>query len=374
VLKRSNVSVSKCFVIHLNSEYVRFADLDIAQLKIKDVTEKVMESFPAVAAQMETALEYLTRTNEPPQGCECIYRERSNQCTTFQYTNPHVPEYPVHDLSRIGASKKKLPWLVENRIFDLRDVPDEGVELSDIQMNQVQEHEHGAPAIDLEGIRGELEPLEFPLYFLDYETFLPAIPLFNGYGPFDKVPFQFSLHILHRPDGEPEHVEHLHMDRSDPTEAVINLLREHLLPKGTIIAWNRSFEMDVHRRMAGRMPGHDPTIERMNSMFYDLKDIFHKQYYVHPEFKGSVSIKYLLPALVPDLQYKELSIRGGAQASEAWWAMVSSTGSAEREMIADDLKKYCGLDTYAMYALWKHLHDMLTVVIASSIRARSPDA
>jgi hypothetical protein len=192
------------------------------------------------------------------------------------------------------------------------------------------------------------------LYFLDYETFSPAIPLFSGYGPFDKVPFQFSLHILHSPDGEPEHVEYLHMDQSDPTEAVINLLREHILPKGTIIAWNKSFEMGVHRRMAGRMPGHGPTIERMNAMFYDLKDIFHKQYYVHPEFKGSVSIKYVLPALVPDPQYKELSIRGGAQASEAWWAMVTSLDLAEQELVANDLKKYCGLDTYAMYAIWRH--------------------
>jgi hypothetical protein len=116
------------------------------------------------------------------------------------------------------------------------------------------------------------------------------------------VPFQVSLHILHRPGEEPEHVEYLHMDRSDPTEAVMNLLTEHILPKGTIIAWNKSFEMDVHRRMAHRMPAHGPTIERMNSMFYDLKDVFHKQHYVHPEFKGSVSVKYVLPALVPNLE------------------------------------------------------------------------
>jgi hypothetical protein len=44
--------------------------------------------------------------------------------------------------------------------------------------------------------------------------------------------------------------------------------------KGTIIAWSKSFEMAVHRRMANRMPGHGRTIERMNSMFYDLKGYF----------------------------------------------------------------------------------------------------
>jgi hypothetical protein len=88
------------------------------------------------------------------------------------------------------------------------------------------------------------------------------------------------------------------------------------------------------------------------------RDIFHTQYYVHPAFKGSVSIKYVLPALVPDLEYKELSIRGGAQASEAWWMMVSSVDASEQETISANLKKYCGLYTYAMYAIWKHLHEI----------------
>jgi hypothetical protein len=360
VLKRSGVSVSKCGVVHLNSEYARAGDLDIEQLfKVEDVTDKVAERLPVVEEKMATALDYLSKKTEPPQGCECIYRGRSNQCTTFQYSNPHAPAYSVHDLSRIGASKKKLLWLVENKIFHLDDIPVDGIELSDIQLKQVLAHKRGKPIIDHEGVRQELESLQFPLYFLDYETFSPAIPLFSGYGPFEKVPFQFSLHILHRPGEEPEHVEYLHMDQSDPTEAVINLLREHILPKGTIIAWNKSFEMDVHRRMAGADAGtwaddraHELDVLRPHGLFK-------KQYYVHPAFKGSVSVKYVLPALVPELSYKELSIRGGAQASEAWWAMVSSLDASEKEMIASDLKKYCGLDTYAMYAIWKHLHEMV---------------
>jgi hypothetical protein len=71
VLKRSKVPVSKCLVIHRNNEYVRVGDLDIEQLfKIEDVTDKVVERLPAVEAKMETALQYLTRSTESPQGCE----------------------------------------------------------------------------------------------------------------------------------------------------------------------------------------------------------------------------------------------------------------------------------------------------------------
>ena len=66
--------------------------------------------------------------------------------------------------------------------------------------------------------------------------------------------------------------------------------------------------------------------------------------------------KKVLPALVPKLSYKELGIQDGGQASDAWWAMVSpATKFEESEKISADLKKYCGLDTYAMYAIWKHL-------------------
>jgi Fe-S cluster biosynthesis and repair protein YggX len=210
----------------------------------------------------------------------------------------------------------------------------------------------------VDAIREELAPLSFPLYFLDYETFSPAIPLFSGFRPFDKVPFQFSLHILHEPQGELQHVEYLHMEQSDPSEAVVQLLQQNIGEKGTIVAWNKSFEMDVHKKLAARLPEHRAFLERTISQFYDLKDVFHKQYYVHPAFRGSVSIKYVLPAIVPELQYKELSILGGAQASDAWWTMLSQ-GPLERAVIANDLKTYCGLDTYAMYAIWRHLWDLI---------------
>jgi hypothetical protein len=108
--------------------------------------------------------------------------------------------YSVHDLARIGASKKKLLWLVENKIFDLRDVPVDEIDLSDIQLNQVPVRKRGKPIVDHDGIQGELEGLQFPLYFLDYEAFLPAIPLLSGYGRFE---FLASGHRLttNRADG-----------------------------------------------------------------------------------------------------------------------------------------------------------------------------
>lgn len=360
VLRRAGVVAEKCFVLHLNNEYVRVGELSLKELFLQeDVSEKVQERLPNVETQMEVAREYLARDMEPVGGCECVYKGRSGHCTTFTYSNPHIPEYSVHDLARIGLSKRKLQTMVERKQFTFADIT-EDIELSDTQRNQVLVHRLQKPIIDLDGIRNELEPLAFPLYFLDYETFSPAVPLFSGYRPFDKVPFQFSLHILTDPLSEPTHIEYLHMEQTDPSEAVVALLEQHIGEVGTIVAWNKSFEMDVHKKLAARLPQHRAFLERTIAMFYDLKDVFHKQHYVHPEFKGSTSIKYVLPALVPELQYKELGIHGGAQASDAWWSMVSpGTSAMERDLIAQDLKTYCKLDTYAMYAIWKHLQELL---------------
>jgi hypothetical protein len=59
------------------------------------------------------------------------------------------------------------------------------------------------------------------------------------------------------------------------------------------------------------------------------------------------------------LSYKELGIQNGAVASDTWNKIV--TGGyveTDKQKQIDDLLKYCKLDTYAMYAIWKHLVEL----------------
>jgi len=354
VLKRSNVPVGRYFVIHLNKEYVRSGALDIKALfTVDDVTDKVLARMPEVEPQMEGTREYLLRTDEPKGACDCVYKGRKKHCTTFQYSNPNVPEYSVHDISRI--SEKKLNLFVERGIYDLKDIP-EDFELTKNQKNQVQAYKKQEPTIIAEDIKKEIGNLKYPLYFFDYEAFGPAVPAFNKYSPYRRVPFQFSLHILDAPGAEIRHVEYLHDSRTDPTDKVAALLKEHILPGGTVVVWHKSFEAGVNKEIADRLPEYAPFFERVNASLYDLKDVFQKQFYIHPGFQGRAGLKKVLPVLVPDVRYDGLMIQEGGQAADAWWKMVSpETPTAEHEKIAADLKKYCGLDTYAMVVIWEHL-------------------
>lgn len=357
VLMRAKVPLGRCFLVYLNKEYIRVGDLVIEEMfKKEDVTEKITDRLVGIEPKMEAALEFLTREDEPGTGCDCHLTGRSTHCSTFKYSHSEVPDYSIHDLARIGNSKKKLIAMVERGIYAIEDIPDD-ITLSVIQANQVQVHLTQKSIIEIEKIRDELGSLTFPLYFLDYETFAPAIPMFTGYSPYQRIPFQFSLHILNDPSSKPEHVEYLHEEASDPSEMVIELLTQHIQPGGSVISWNKSFEQGVNKEMATRHPAHRVALERINADMYDLQDIFKKQYYVHPDFRGKTSIKKVFPALVDGAQHSDLSIQEGGQASDAWWQMISSTTSdVERAQISQDLKEYCKLDTYAMFKIWKHLY------------------
>ncbi|SFV32882.1 protein of unknown function [Hyphomicrobium facile] len=356
VAERAGVTLRNRTVILLNKTYVRSGALDVDRLlQQMECSPGVATKHPDTTRAMDEALVYLKQTDEPQDGCDCHYKGRSRQCSTFPYSHPDVPAYSVHDIVRIGASKKKLADLIDRGIFNLEGIPEE-FNLSRAQKNQVYVAKTGQSIIDKVRIREALASYQWPLHFLDYETFAPAIPMFDGYGPYQPIPFQFSLHILTGPDAEPAHFEFLHDELSDPTGDVVRLLDEHIGADGSVIVWYAPFERGVNTEMAARCPNLATVLTRINGQIRDLRDIFVDQHYVHEGFKGSTSIKAVLPVLVPDLSYEHLDIKNGGIASARWSEMITTTDGAERSAISGALKDYCELDTFAMYAIWKELN------------------
>ena len=68
----------------------------------------------------------------------------------------------------------------------------------------------------------------------------------------------------------------------------------------------------------------------------------------------------ILPVLVPELSYKGLNIKEGGAAADIWNKIVTKEiREKEKEQSIKNLKEYCKLDTYAMYAIWKKLKNLL---------------
>src|SRR5690606_23940064 len=97
----------------------------------------------------------------------------------------------------------------------------------------------------------------------------------------------------------------------DPVPEILRTLRAELPDKGTVVVWNKGFEMGRNEEMAALVPDYAAFLQSLNARVFDLMDVFRKQYYVHPDFRGSSSIKKVLPVLVPSLSYKDLVIQEG---------------------------------------------------------------
>ncbi|MFZ2682066.1 MAG: DUF2779 domain-containing protein [Patescibacteria group bacterium] len=354
VIEACGLEIKKTGVIHLNGEYRPQGRLNYGELfVVADLTDEVLEAQAGVKLQMQDLKTYLSLPEE--RGCECLYRGRNAQCTTFAYSNPEVPEYSVHDISRIGGSKKLFFDWIDRGIYALNDI-DNPEKLTGSKRSQYDAYMLGRPLIDQTGIKQALDGLQFPLYFFDYEGYSSAIPRFDGFGTYEQVPFQYSLHILHA-DGEMEHKEFLITDLSqDLTLPLVEQMRRDFGETGSVISWYKSYESQRNTKLAELHPSHAEFLEALNDRMFDLMTIFSTDLYVDAAFKGSASIKKVLPVLVPELSYKVLKVQKGDQAIERWEKMIAAdTSPSDKAQIAQDLLEYCKLDTLAMVKIYEAL-------------------
>lgn len=377
------LKIAKKYLIRLNKDYVRKGELDLtpgALFIIEDKTETIDKLMPGVLVDMERSYEFLNQKVQPKGSCGCYYTGRGSHCTSFTYLNPEVPKYGVHDLNRIGNSKKALKSLLDEGILTLDKIPDEDERLKPSKIkkpgeearegvprkwNQVKAYKTNEPIINLEAIKVELNSLTFPLYFLDYETWPRAIPPYNGYRPYQQIVFQYSLHVLESPEAEPVHKEFLHFD-GDPAEKIVAALRRDIGDVGTVISWHKPFENSRNKELADAVPLEYNFLHNLIKRTYDLKDIVENQHYVHPGFLGRSSIKKVLPVVAKlsgreqELDYKKLGVKNGMDAIEAYRKIKDGElVGADKEQKVKDMLAYCKLDTYAMYVIWKFFYKLV---------------
>jgi hypothetical protein len=349
---KAAAAIRKAFVVHVNREYVREGDLDLDKFfVIEDVTEVVKGLESEVFIGREQARQVLTSSS--PAGIIGCVKPESCPCPAL--CHPHLPDHSIFDIPRLNEQKARD--LKSRGILVMAEIPEE-YPLSDRQRMEVRLQKSGKPLIDFVSIKKELSKLRYPLYFLDYETYSSGVPFLNGYKPYQHVVFQYSLYMVPHAGGEAEHYEYLVTEIRDPGVNLLTHLAKHLGGEGSVIVWNKTFETGRNSEMAERYPEFRSWLGGVNSRIYDLMDVFEKGYYVHPDFRGSVSIKSVLPVLVQEnpSSYATLPISKGRQAMIAWSQMVNGKLSREEvEETRQNLLRYCKLDTEAMLKIWKAL-------------------
>ena len=211
--------------------------------------------------------------------------------------------------------------------------------------------------MDRAAINQFLDGFVYPLFFLDYETINPAVPLYDGTRPYQKVPFQFSLHVQQEKGGPVTHTGFLHTGTGDPQPHFVKELVDSCGGKGSVVVYNQPFEAGVNETLAETFPEHAAALRAINGRMVDLLVPFRSRFLYHPDMKGSASLKSVLPALVPDLSYSGLAIADGETASLMYLkAHKNDVLDDEKKRIFADLQQYCRLDTLAEVRLLAELY------------------
>jgi hypothetical protein len=170
------------------------------------------------------------------------------------------------------------------------------------------------------GNPGKLREINFPVSFLDFETFNPALPPYVGTRPYQAVQLQWSLHVKSL-SGQLSHESFLCEDENDPRLALIESLLNAIPPEGAIISYS-NYEQTVMKHLATEFPEFEDGLLALCERTFDLLKLVREEYY-HPHFHGSFSIKSILPALIPDLGYGDLEIQHGLIAAIDFGRMVA---------------------------------------------------
>ena len=346
VFNNSGYKIRYSYMMLIDSSYERNGDIDPENiLRLIDISEDVKDKQDKVNKITNKLCNSLSESKELTEqiGEKC---HNPFECDFKSYCWKHVPDYSIYNVFQ----KKKAEIIDREYGFLLENLPPKlypnGLKNIDLEC-----YLNKNINIDKEQISNFLQSLQYPLYFFDYETIAPAIPIFQETNPFQQIPFQFSLHVQKNPGDQLIHYEYIHKERSDPRSVLVEQLVKRCGKNGSILVYNKSFEVARNNELAKKYTQYGDELRAINARIIDLMLPFSKRWIYHPDQKGSASLKNVLPAFT-DLDYEDLEIGNGSDAMRLYKTFLE--GKLEKKSINtlwDGLSKYCERDTYALWVL-----------------------
>lgn len=361
VMKMAGYPPDKIFLMHINNRYLKQGEIDPSQFfHLEEITEKVLSNQGFVQQKHAALLQILEQRAEPSVaiGKHC---GEPFACDYTYHCWAHLPENNIFQLNNARGKD----WTLYNQgVMSLKDIPSD-FPLNHRQILQIDGVKDNRSHVDLDRVREFLENFEGPLYFFDFETINPALPVLNGTRPFEQVPFQYSLHITDLSGNIIDHKEFLakpedfsDSTKSDPRLQLIRQLQSDIGKDGNIIAYNASFEISILKGLALSFPEEQEYIDNLILRFIDLLTPFKSGWYYKPEMGASASIKSVLPAIAPEFSYADLEIGNGGLASNTFHAMIENCFTGDRLATTKQLLTYCGRDTEGMVVIYRHLRNL----------------
>lgn len=312
VITNAGIELEDISIIHLNRNYIRKGDLEIHKLfSMKSVVKQVK--------QKQQDIEKNTQ----------IFRDTLNLSTP-----PDI---------KMGAHCNK-PYSCDFKKYCSKGLP-------------VETNNYGEISINKKAIKAFTNSLVYPIYFMDFESWMTAVPQYDGHWPFKNINFQFSVHKVASPGDEPIQFSYLAEGPHSSQREFIDELLTKVGTHGSVLVYNQAFENQRLEEMKNEYPDVHDAVNALQERIVDLMTLFVKNYRL-PEMEGSFSLKKVLPALVPELNYESLGIKDGAVASASFYNLQFEKHLGKIKKVRDELILYCAMDTLAMVKIIEKLREI----------------
>ena len=315
------------------------------------------------------------------------------------------PKPHMLELFSIGTCKaldrsSLVDWMLRQQKASLLDIPEDCLVKADGSMGpnaerqrrQIEYTRRGEVFVSTD-LRGKIEALREPMYFIDFETSRLALPYHKGMRAYGLVAFQWSCHKVASHGQQPTHAEWLNKTDVWPNRLFVESLREAIGDSGPVLTWSH-FESTTIKQILPELLrfGHDvPDLEAwmtnvVENRIVDLHDWARRDYY-HPGMRGKTGIKVVLDALwksdaamrkqfeawtgmvadesrdpyasLPPVEISGVlqDVHEGTGAMRAYQEMMygaDKNDPEKKEMWAGLLQRYCELDTLSMVLILEH--------------------
>jgi hypothetical protein len=356
IYESNGLDIRKCYLMYLNKEYVRKGNLNLKKLFVKDdITLEVRKLSRDIEERISSMFDIISSIITPQAG---ILQKNDIKEGNHNCLSEGCLDLPQNNVFNLYYDKKKGRDLYSKGIYAIKDIP------ADYKLNEKHTIQRNCAInneiyIDKTKITDFLNNLEYPIYYLDFETIYTAIPMFSGLKPHDQLPFQFSLHVVKKNGEKSQHFEYLYNGCDDPRKEFLQELQQVLGSTGSIVVYNLSFEKKVLESLAKFQPEYSEWVEKIVHRLVDLYIPFRKFLYYNSKQQGKTSLKAVLPSITGK-SYDELDIQEGMTASiEFHRVTYSECIEQEKQKVRTDLLKYCELDTLAQYEIIEKLKALI---------------
>lgn len=292
------------------------------------------------------------RNNEPYMdiGMHCI---TPYNCDFWEYCTRNLEKPNIFDV-RDMEEETKFEKYGEGKV-SFSDLINE--ELMAKQLEQIDFELNDRKAkIEKEEIKNVLDSLRYPLYFLEYESVMLAIPEIENAMPYrPSLPFQYSLHIIEEEGAQLEHREFLaQRDDKDFVKHFAESLIENIPSDGSFIVYSK-YNQSIDNAIAELYPEYGEDFERINDNMVGFMEIFEQRKYYTKQMNGSYSLRDVLSALYPDdsqLDYNNLKLVRNDDEASAEFLTLNDKSPKEQERRIKELLEYCKLNTYSLVKLY----------------------